>query len=381
MIKKLHEITLNITDGKHGDCESDKNSKYYFISAKDIDEYGINYSLARKITKESYIESHKRTKLDINDILVTNSGTIGKMCFIKNIPFKTTFQKSVAIIKPNTEEIIPSFLFYYLLANKNKLINLANGSTQKNLLLKDIRNFEIHIPDCLDQQHIVNTIGTIDDLIEKYEQIKIKIDYLLQKEWNFYINKFSTKIYKLKDLISYSNTGADAIQKAPIVEYQTDYKCVRVGDFTNNREYVDWGYCELTKSIYNQYKLNAGDVLITRTASIGLAKYISEDIKAVYNNGIIRLKANSKILPLLLFLICSTNDFVGYVKGIEAGSSTRPNMKIDYLLNYSINIPSIENQLLIVNKLEKYILEKDKISARLLKLNNLKKQYLKKFFG
>ena len=195
------------------------------------------------------------------------------------------------------------------------------------------------------------------------------------------MNNSSKKNYKLKELISYSNTGADAIQKAPIVEYPTPYKCVRVGDFTNNREYIDWGYCDLNDDIFEQYRLKKGDVLITRTASIGLAKFISKDINAVYNNGIIRIKANEKILPLLLYLICSTDEFIGYIKGIEAGSSTRPNMKINFLLDYSVNIPCMEEQLIIVNKLEKYILEKDKISAKLLGLNKLKKEFLNKFFG
>ncbi len=218
-------------------------------------------------------------------------------------------------------------------------------------------------------------------MIEKYELIRDKINYILQKEWKSYVSKSNTFTYKLKDLVCYSNTGADAIQKAPIVDYQTKYKCVRVGDFTNNREYIDWGFCELTEDIFNQYSLKKGDVLITRTASIGLAKYISNDINAVYNNGIIRLKSNEKILPLLLYLICSTDDFIGYIKGIEAGSSTRPNMKINFLLEYSVDIPSMEEQLLIVSRLEKYILEKDNISIKLLKLNNIKKEYLNKFFG
>ena len=76
-------------------------------------------------------------------------------------------------------------------------------------------------------------------MIEKYEIIRDRIEYILQREWKSILNNSSTKNYKLKELISYSNTGADAIQKAPIVEYSTPYKCVRVGDFTNNREYQE----------------------------------------------------------------------------------------------------------------------------------------------
>ena len=218
-------------------------------------------------------------------------------------------------------------------------------------------------------------------MIEKYEQIREKIEFLLQKEWKLFIRKVPAETYKLGELVSYSNTGADAIQKAPIVDYPTNYKCVRVGDFTNNRNYIDWGCCEISDDIFEQYRLRTGDVLITRTASIGLSKYISEDIDAVYNNGIIRLKSNEKILPLILYLICSTDDFIGYIKGIEAGSSTRPNMKINFLLDYVANIPNIDVQSKIINKLEKYIKEKDDISNKILTLNKIKKYFLNKFFN
>ena len=40
---------------------------------------------------------------------------------------------------------------------------------------------------------------------------------------------------KLKDLIESSNTGLDAIKRAPIVDYNTGIKCLRIGDISNNR--------------------------------------------------------------------------------------------------------------------------------------------------
>jgi|GEM_PF-6234889 len=47
---KLSDITLNITDGKHGDCEADNASGFYFISCKDVNN-GI--SLAKRFNKKS----------------------------------------------------------------------------------------------------------------------------------------------------------------------------------------------------------------------------------------------------------------------------------------------------------------------------------------
>ena len=159
-------------------------------------------------------------------------------------------------------------------------------------------------------------------------------------------------LIKLKNLVIYSNTGADAIQKAPIVDYNTGIKCVRVGDFSNQRNIDSWGYCKVSPNIFKQYKLLKNDLLITRTASLGLCKIIKENINAVYNNGIIRLKCDeSKVMPFFLYYQMLSKDFLDYIQGIEGGSSTRPNMKINYLLDYSFDLPLIEKQQHIVNSI------------------------------
>ena len=91
--KALAEFTLNITDGKHGDCRGKDDSGYYFISCKDIREGQIHYEDARQIIEEDFWDAHKRTRLEPDDILVTNSGTIGRMAFVRDVPltYRTTF--------------------------------------------------------------------------------------------------------------------------------------------------------------------------------------------------------------------------------------------------------------------------------------------------
>ena len=107
-----------------------------------------------------------------------------------------------------------------------------------------------------------------------------------------------------------------------------------MGDFTNDRPFQYWGYSKVNDKIFSQYKLKKGDILVTRTASIGLAKYILNDLDAVYNNGIIRIQSNNKVIPNILGLICQSDDFINYIKGVEAGSSTRPNLKEIYLKKF-----------------------------------------------
>ena len=186
---KLEEVTLSITDGKHGDCEPDDGSGYYFISCKDVRDGLIDYSNARQITVDSFSEAHKRTRLEPNDILLTNSGTIGRMALVKDIPEtrRTTFQKSVAIIKPDTKKVDPSYLYYNLQSCVTDFVNQSNGSAQKNLLLGTMRNFVLEIPEDIPaQKRIASILSAYDSIIENNQkQIKLleEAAQRLYKEW------------------------------------------------------------------------------------------------------------------------------------------------------------------------------------------------------
>lgn len=186
---KLKDIAINITDGKHGDCENEEHSGFYFVSCKDVHDGAIHYDNARQITEKDFIDTHKRTMLEPNDILITNSGTIGRMALVKDIPqtYKTTFQKSVAIIKPNQEIVRPSYLYYSLINYVSQFINESNGSAQKNLLLGTMREFKIKVEDNFDKQDkIAYILSSYDDLIENNKnQIHLleEAAQRLYKEW------------------------------------------------------------------------------------------------------------------------------------------------------------------------------------------------------
>ena len=184
----LQDICLQITDGKHGDCENEKGSGYYFISCKDVKDGWVDYSGARQITEEDYLDTHRRTRLEPDDILITNSGTIGRMVLVPRASetSRTTFQKSVAILKPRQENVIPRWLYYCLMVRKVELIAWAGGTAQKNLLLRDLRAFEVATPSHPTQRKIASILSAYDDLIENnLRRIEIleEMAQLVYREW------------------------------------------------------------------------------------------------------------------------------------------------------------------------------------------------------
>ena len=113
-IEPLGDLCDLITDGKHGDCVNEDNSGFFFISAKDIRGGKICYENARQIRERDFLETHRRTDLKPGDILLTNSGTIGRLAIAADdeVTSKTTFQKERGGVEA---EAAKSTLTFYLL--------------------------------------------------------------------------------------------------------------------------------------------------------------------------------------------------------------------------------------------------------------------------
>jgi type I restriction enzyme S subunit len=163
-IKNLGSLTSLITDGKHGNCNDEEDSGYYFVSAKNIKNDKINFLEARQIPKDEFEEVDKRTNLQAGDLVMINTGaTIGRMAIADNIPEtrRCTFQKSVAIIKVKPEYLTSNFLKYVFELRLDSFVSKGSGSAIKNLLLSEMRRFKIIVPPINIQNQFAETIKTI----------------------------------------------------------------------------------------------------------------------------------------------------------------------------------------------------------------------------
>ena len=67
----------------------------------------------------------------------------------------------------------------------------------------------------------------------------------------------------------------------------------------------------------------------------------------------IRLKIDfSKAYPLYVYWAINTSNFLNYINQMNSATSVRPNMKIDYLLDYQFLVPPIQIQQRFVNNVE-----------------------------
>lgn len=168
-ICRLQEVTNLITDGKHGDCNNRVDSGYYFLSAKDINDGKLNYTFARQIEHEEFLEVHNRTNLQVGDICMVNTGaTVGKLAIVEdvNLAANTTFQKSVAVIKPCSPFVYNLYIYLFLESQTLALRMKSGGSAINNLLLGDLKRKLIPLPPLKEQYRVVNKVNELNKLCD-----------------------------------------------------------------------------------------------------------------------------------------------------------------------------------------------------------------------
>lgn len=170
---RLVEITSLITDWKHWDCQNELNSWFFFLSAKNIKFWKLYYEWSRQITKKDFLEVHNRTNLKAWDICMVNTwATIGKIAIVEDniLTQKTTFQKSVAVIKPFKNYLITEYLVNYLLTVTSNLLDLSWWTAINNLLLSQIKNFSIPLPPLEEQKEIVKKVDEMMKFCDELEK-------------------------------------------------------------------------------------------------------------------------------------------------------------------------------------------------------------------
>jgi len=175
----LRDVCRKITDGKHGGCEQEVDSGYYYVGAREIYDGEIHYDTAPQITKTDFEKDYRRCNLEQGDFVLVNTGaTIGKSAIAKHpLTECTLLQKSVAMFKVKPEIISAVFLKYCYEANP-EMYTVESASAQPNLLLSRINSTQIYLPPIDRQQQFAAFVEQIDKSKFEIQQSLGKLETL-----------------------------------------------------------------------------------------------------------------------------------------------------------------------------------------------------------
>jgi len=163
------------------------------------------------IDEEKYSQM-KRFTVKPKDLIISCSGTIGKVDLISEKDPIGIISQALLILRVNTDIVLPEYLFYFLKSDYgyNSIISRSMGSVQVNIAKREvIENIKINIPSLKEQEKIVKILSNIDE--------KIKLN-----------NQINDNLFKIGDQLYFENF--DKYKK----ELPDGYRIVKLGDAVSN---------------------------------------------------------------------------------------------------------------------------------------------------
>ena len=174
---RLENITRLINDGTHSTPHYTETG-IPFLSVRDISSGTLDFSNTKYISVEEHAILSKRTKPEMNDILLSKVGTTG-------IPVKVDTDKefsifvSLALLK-FTSSINVDFMVHLIkspvIFKQSKLGTRGVGN--KNLVLQTIKNFLFPLPPLSEQQRIVEAIESALEKVDEYAESYNRLEQL-----------------------------------------------------------------------------------------------------------------------------------------------------------------------------------------------------------
>lgn len=334
----------------------DLKSMYLCNASEYITDLGLQESSAKLFPKETVL-------------IAMYGATIGN-CSILEIEAATN--QACAAFKP-IKDILPEYLYYYLLSIKEKLISLGVGGAQSNISISILKKIDIPLISLDEQTKLVSILNKSQKLITKRkDQIeelnKLTQSVFLEMFGDVVRNPNNWDINKLED--AYEIIDGDRGKNYPKQdEFYEDEYCLflNAGNVTANGFSFNKNMF-ITKEkdeILRKGKLQRYDLVITTRGTVGNIAYYDDKVpyeNIRINSGMVILRKRKEINPLF-FIYYFRNPSV--YQSLISGTA-QPQMPIGNLKNAKIYSPPIELQ----NQFADMVLKIDKQKGKM--LNNLK---------
>ena len=164
-----------------------ESGDYMLITGTDFVNGDINYNTCHFVEKDRY-DQDKNIQLKNGNILITKDGTLGKVAYVKDLPYPATLNAGVFNIEIKNENVASGkYLYQYLKAPflMNYVDEKSTGGTIKHLNQNILVDFPVMLPSIKEQERIGACFSSLDSLLtlhqRKCEQLKSMKTALLQK--------------------------------------------------------------------------------------------------------------------------------------------------------------------------------------------------------
>jgi type I restriction enzyme S subunit len=317
--------------------------------------------------------------------------TIGKLGILT---FEAATNQACANVIPNTRLVESKYLYYYLLSERQKFIELGQGGAQPNISQEIVRKHPFQLAPLPEQKRIVAKLEALLERVEGCQRRMAKIPQLLKRfrqailaaacsgrltaDW-----REENAILKDDDASDLPNAWQPATVGAVIenLKYGTSQKCshekvgvpvLRIPNIADGIiSHSDLKYAKLPEKEFQQLRLQKGDILLIRSngsvslvGKCALAREADQDF--AYAGYLIRLRPNSKkVLPEFLNLVLGSYGVRSQIEIPARSTSGVNNINSEEVRALEFFLPLLPEQQEIVRRVEGLFALADKLEARL----------------
>ncbi|PPJ24422.1 restriction endonuclease subunit S [Nocardia nova] len=151
-VTSIGEVALQVTDGEH-QTPKRQLSGIKLLSARNIRDGYLDIGNVDYIGEEEYVRISKRCDPQIGDVLISCSGSIGRVATF-DLQEPIALVRSVALVRPDPSIVAPTYLSALLRTPElqNKMQQSAKSSSQANLFQGPIRKLPVPVPPMEEQK-------------------------------------------------------------------------------------------------------------------------------------------------------------------------------------------------------------------------------------
>lgn len=173
-IYKLKDICLKIGSGAtpRGGKEAYCDEGISLIRSQNVLDFTFSYDGLAHINDQQ-AEKLSNVEVKPQDILLNITGdSVARVCAVDPRALPARVNQHVAIIRPDENRVLSSYILYFLQMIKPYLLQIAAGGATRNALTKSmIENLELEVSDILSQKKIVSVLDDIQKKIRDNNEI------------------------------------------------------------------------------------------------------------------------------------------------------------------------------------------------------------------
>lgn len=325
-IYKLKDICLKIGSGAtpRGGKEAYCDEGISLIRSQNVLDFTFLYDGLVHINDQQ-AEKLSNVEVKPQDILLNITGdSVARVCAVDPSVLPARVNQHVAIIRPDENRVLSSYILFFLQMIKPYLLQIAAGGATRNALTKSmIENLELEVPDILLQKKIVSVLDDIQEKIRDNNEINKNLAEQSQAIFAEFMCKYPYVLSPLGDMAEI----IDCLHsKKPKAVNDTTYQLLQLNNIT------DSGFLDLSSKYYisksdyenwtRKCEIVEGDCVITNVGRIGAVSQAPNGTHAAMGRNMtcIRLRKDKPFYSYLITALLSPHIRREIMKNTDEGT-------------------------------------------------------------